>query len=165
MTSITERLAYGGSSALDLDFVAEAAWGARAIMRGGYPDVPHDRHGYVSRTADGKEKLKALLKKHNPIRLAEEYLASHTVAQDEVVVILDSDDLVVRGRLAGGYLHLAAFLKEAPVTYDEAITAYEEAKKKADAAYQEFLYLEMKARDLMDEAERAAADESAAAGY
>jgi hypothetical protein len=51
------------------------------------------------------------------------------------------------------------------MTYDDAIAAYEEAKKKADAAYQEFLYLEAKARDLIDEAERVAEADWKAAGY
>lgn len=48
------------------------------------------------------------------------------------------------------------------MTYDDAIAAYEEAKAKADAAYQEFLYLEAKALDLLTEAERAAAREAEA---
>lgn len=103
-------LAYGGSAAPD--FVAEAAWGARAIIAAdGTLDVPHDRTSHVG-SDEAKARLTGLLKEHSPIKLAEEYLASHTVKQDEIVTILDGDDLVVKIRPAGGYLHLAAFLKE-----------------------------------------------------
>lgn len=87
---------------------ALAAWGARAIVSGGYLDVPPDRISFAGE-AEPKAKLIEKLKAVGPIKLAEAKIRE--VEVDEPVSIYEDEEFAVVGRMAGGYFYLAAYLK------------------------------------------------------
>lgn len=87
---------------------ALAAWGARAIVGGGYLDVPPDRISF-SGEAVPKAKLIEKLKVVGPIKLAEAKIRE--VKADEPVSLYEDEEFAVVGRMAGGYFYLAAYIK------------------------------------------------------
>lgn len=109
-------LSFGFRDAVPAD--APAAWGARAIVHGVSLDVPHDRVSFAG-DAGPKAALIDKLKAIDPIKLAEKALSDSAIAVlvdggDKVLDIYEDIEVKIAGRLAGGYLYLAAYLKPAP---------------------------------------------------
>lgn len=94
-----------------------AAWGCRAIFNHGEVDILPDRTGYA-----GEDKARQLLGDYlwDHVRdlwhrCAKDMYDSGELADQQGHVLYENDRVVVKGRAAGGYLYVCAYLRPDPV--------------------------------------------------